>query len=57
MYPTKVFSVAYESLCDSETIWLYDVEVVKRREKGRHDLNNKEVRKVDMYRRQSLERE
>jgi hypothetical protein len=36
---------------------LYDVEVVRRREKGRHDLNNEEVRKVDMYRRQSLERE
>jgi hypothetical protein len=34
-----------------------EVDVVRRRERGRHDWNNEEVKKVEMKSRQSFDRE
>lgn len=49
--------MSYESLGLCLTIFRNDVEVVRSKERGRHDWNNDEVRKVEMNSRQSLERE
>jgi hypothetical protein len=52
-----LFKVLYSSSGPCFTRSLNEVDVVRRRERGRQDWNSEEVRKVEMNSRHSLERE